>query len=358
MICRQHPRQRGWPNGRSSVLSPNLPVDQTLLFQDLGSADGGGDGNTPLKNSTTYTSGDGTTYGGFYALDKVDLFNLLCVPYDAGNPDSNPEAEISIHDAYSALAEYCQKRRAMFIVDSPSKWSVAARTNQLRAIDPTDLGIDGLIERNATVYFPRVIESDPLFNGQSRVKPACGIIAGVMASTDELCGVWKAPAGVNSGLNGILNLEVNLTDDQNGQLNQFGINCLRSFPVIGPVVWGARTLRGADQLQDDYKYIPVRRLTLYIEESIYRGTRWAVFEPNADPLWTALRSTVNTFLSSLQRQGAFYSFFVRCDRTTTTIDDIALGIVNINVGISPVQPEEFLIIQIQQTAGNSKEETS
>jgi len=94
-------------------------------------------------------------------------------------------------------------------------------------------------------------------------------------------------------------------------------------------------------------------LTLYIEESLYRGTKWAVFEPNADALWTSLRLSVNSFLSDLQRQGAFYSYFVQCDNKTTTAHDIALGIVNVIVGIAPVKPAEFVIIQIQQTAGQT-----
>jgi len=345
---------RTWLAGWTEFTASANHTSQTLLFQDLDPSSGGNDGNTPLQNSTTYTYGDGTTQGGFYALDKVDLFNLLCIPYDAGNSDSNPNADTQAMGAYPALAEYCQKRRAMFIVDPPSKWSVAARNNQLSTLNPTDLGIDGLIQRNAAVYFPRVVEADPLLNGQARVMPACGMIAGVMARTDSALGLWKAPAGMNASLNGPgLSLEFKLTDDQNGMLNPLGINCLRSFPVVGPVVWGARTLRGADVLEDDYKYIPVRRLTLFIEESIDRGTKWAVFEPNADPLWTSLRTAVSTFLSNLQRQGAFYSYFVKCDSTTTTVDDIALGIVNITVGIAPVKPAEFVVLQIQQTAGQT-----
>jgi phage tail sheath protein FI len=144
-----------------------------------------------------------------------------------------------------------------------------------------------------------------------------------------------------------------LTDGQNGVLNQLGINCLRNFPVIGPVVWGARTLRGADQFEDDYKYIPVRRLTLYIEDSLYRGTQWAVFEPNDEALWSTLRLSVTSFLADLARQGAFYNYAVTCDASTTTPTDIANGKVNILVQIAPVKPAEFVMIQIQQTAATS-----
>jgi phage tail sheath protein FI len=283
-------------------------------------------------------------------LDQVDIFNLLCIP-----PDNIEVPTDTAPIVWSWAAAYCVRRRAMVILDSPVAWTDNARQGNFSAdyMDPTKLGIEGDNARNAAVYFPRVVEADPLLEEQPRVMPACGVIAGVMASTDATRGVWKAPAGIDAGLNGIIKIEINLTDDQNGLLNPLGINCLRSFPVIGPVVWGARTLRGADQLEDDYKYITVRRLTLYIEESIYRGTKWAVFEPNADPLWTSLRLSVNSFLADLQRQGAFYSYFVNCDNKTTTPDDIALGIVNIIVGIAPVDPAEFVIIEIQQTAGQT-----
>jgi len=170
--------------------------------------------------------------------------------------------------------------------------------------------------------------------------------------------VWKAPAGIDASLNGIAALEVNLTNDENGQLNPLGINCLRTFPVYGSVVWGARTLRGADQLADDYKYVPVRRLALFLEESLYRGTQWVVFEPNDEPLWSQIRLNVGSFMHNLFVQGAFQgqtpadAYFVNCDKNTTTQNDINLGIVNIVVGFAPLKPAEFVILQIQQIAGN------
>jgi phage tail sheath protein FI len=141
-------------------------------------------------------------------------------------------------------------------------------------------------------------------------------------------------------------------------LNPLGVNCLRFFPpVIGRVVWGARTVRGADQLADEYKYVPVRRLALYIEESLYRGTQWVVFEPNDEPLWAQIRLNVGAFMQNLFRQGAFQgttprdAYFVKCDKETTTQNDINLGIVNIVVGFAPLKPAEFVIIKIQQIAG-------
>src|SRR5207253_8014939 len=127
----------------------------------------------------------------------------------------------------------------------------------------------------------------------------CGAVAGIMARTDSQRGVFKAPAGLDAGLNGVSALQVNLTDPENGQLNPLGINCLRSFPVNGRVVWGARTLRGADRFGDEYKYVPVRRLALFLEESLYRGTQFAVFEPNDEPLWSQLRLNIGAFMHDL-----------------------------------------------------------
>jgi len=179
----------------------------------------------------------------------------------------------------------------------------------------------------------------------------------VMARTDAERGVWKAPAGVEASLNAIDDLQVNLTNAENGMLNTLGVNCLRFFPIIGPVVWGARTLRGADQLADEYKYVPVRRLALYIEESLYRGLQWVVFEPNDEPLWGQIRLNVGAFMQNLFRQGAFQgtsprdAYFVKCDKETTTQNDIDRGIVNIVVGFAPLKPAEFVIVQIQQMAG-------
>jgi len=221
----------------------------------------------------------------------------------------------------------------------------------------TDLGLSGTDARNAALYFPRVVEADPLRDGQLDTFVPCGIIAGVMTRTDTQRGVWKAPAGLDATINGVQGLDVNLTDNENGALNPLGINCLRSFPINGRVIWGARTLRGADQLADEYKYVPVRRLALYIEESLYRGTQWVVFEPNDEPLWAQIRLNVGAFMQNLFRQGAFQgrtpreAYLVKCDSETTTQNDINLGIVNILVGFAPLKPAEFVIIKIQQLAG-------
>jgi uncharacterized protein len=306
--------------------------------------------NSQPLDQTAY-EGSQAEKTGMFALEGADLFNLLCIPPDTrdGNTDKG---------VYGTAMKYCVDRRAFLIVDPPSTWKDAnsiTKSNNKALTD--DLGLTGDAARNAALFFPRVIEADPLRDGQTDTMVPCGIMAGVMARTDAQRGVWKAPAGIDAALNGTQGLKVNLTDPENGQLNPIGVNCLRSFPVFGRVSWGARTLRGADQAADEYKYIPVRRTALFIEESLFRGLKWVVFEPNDEPLWAQIRLNAGAFMQNLFRQGAFQgktpreAYFVKCDKETTTQNDINLGIVNVVVGFAPLKPAEFVIIKIQQMAG-------
>ena len=304
--------------------------------------------SAPL-DATAYL-GDAAAKTGLNALQKTDLFNLLCIPPDTRNGDT----PITVWQG--ALA-FCVARRAMVIIDAPAAWSSAGfiTANNTQAL--TALGLSGDAARNAALYFPRLIESDPNRQGQLDTFAPCGCVAGVIARTDAQRGVWKAPAGIDAALAGIQGLAVSLTNDENGMLNPLGVNCLRTFPTIGSVVWGARTLRGADLLADEYKYVPVRRLALYLEESLFRGTQWVVFEPNDEPLWSQIRLNIGAFMQNLFRQGAFQgktpseAYFVKCDKETTTQNDINLGVVNVVVGFAPLKPAEFVIIKIQQMAG-------
>ncbi len=306
-------------------------------------------------DDATY-QGDEASKTGIFALERTDLFNLLCIPPDA-REGAGRSTSIAV---YQAAAEFCALHRAMLIIDSPAEWGdnpVTAAATAVAFITNPGFGLTQEQARNAALYFPRVIESDSLRGGQLDTFAPCGIIAGVMATTDRNRGVWKAPAGLEAVLGGIQALQVNLNDAENGSLNPIAVNCLRSFPVTGRVVWGARTMRGADQLADDYKYIPVRRLTLYIEESLYRGTQWVVFEPNDEPLWAQIRLNVGAFMHDLFVKGAFQgtspkdAYFVKCDKETTTQNDINQGIVNIIVAFAPLKPAEFVVIQIQQITG-------
>jgi phage tail sheath protein FI len=288
---------------------------------------------------------------GLFALEQVDLFNLLCIP-----PYHAPVDAIDVDpNLVASAAAYCEKRRAMLLLDSPKNWT-KLETAAKEFVDANNDTV-GTRSANAALFFPRLKYPNPLRDNQDEVFSAVGAVAGVFARTDGVRGVWKAPAGLDATLTGVPQLSVPLTDPENGELNPLGVNCLRAFPVGGRVVWGARTLRGADQLADQYKYIPVRRTALFIEESLFRGLKWVVFEPNDDPLWAQIRLNVGAFMHDLFRQGAFQgssprdAYFVKCDKETTTQTDINLGIVNVVVGFAPLKPAEFVIIKLQQIAG-------
>ena len=223
--------------------------------------------------------------------------------------------------------------------------------------DFAGIGINGNNARNAVMYFPRVLEADSLNGNRIGTFASCGIVAGIWAATDAARGVWKAPAGIDAGFSGIAGLAVTITDAENGEINPIGINALRTFPIVGTVVWGARTLRGSDVVADDYKYLPVRRFALFLEESLFRGLKFAVFEPNAEPLMVAdpaqREHVLERPVSAGRVSGATPrdAYFVKCDSETTTQNDINLGVVNVLVGFAPLKPAEFVIIQIQQIAG-------
>jgi phage tail sheath protein FI len=322
------------------------------------SADAGsGSDGTDINDNDVI--GDEATKTGLYALNRADLFNLLCIPPRIRHTQSVPSTYTATSAAvYQAALTLCVARRAMLIVDADPAWASSINQAIPNAINGrNDLGLTGPDSRNAALYFPCVRQVDPLRDSRIDTFIPCGIIAGVIARTDASRGVWKAPAGLDASLSGVQDLQVNLNDLENGQLNPLGINCLRSFGVNGRLVWGARTLRGADEIADEYKYLPVRRLALFLEESLYRGTQWVVFEPNDEPLWAQVRLNIGAFMQGLFRQGAFQgttprdAYFVKCDSQTTTQNDINLGILNIIVGFAPLKPAEFVVIHIQQMAG-------
>ena len=324
------------------------PPDDAKLWTDDDYSSKVADPDKSAESASFWATGAGDTNNrtGLYALDRADLFNLLILAPDVRGDDV-PIAVLS------PALNYCVKRRALMIVDPRHDWA-----KPQDVIDHLgDLGLAGDRARNAAIYFPRVLEADPAKGGTISPFGPAGLVAGIMARTDTQRGVWKAPAGVDAALGGALGLEVPLNDGENGQLNPIGVNCLRTFPITGNVVWGARTMRGADLLGDEYKYVPVRRLALFLEESLYRGLQWVVFEPNDEPLWSQIRLNVGAFMNNLFRQGAFQggsprdAYFVHCDKTTTTQNDINLGIVNIIVGFAPLKPAEFVVLKIQQMAG-------
>ena len=267
--------------------------------------------------------------------DRIDLFNLVCVPGESENA------------TIQSLQTSCKNKRAFLIVDCTQAATVAGAPAELAAMNGGDPSYGGY-------FFPWVQAPDTLQIGTVRSFPPCGYVAGICARTDAARGVWKAPAGIGSTLTGAVGFQVPMSDVEIGDLNSHAVNCLRVLPVYGNVVWGSRTMDGDDERASQWKYIPVRRLALFLEESLFRGTQWVVFEPNDEPLWASIRLNVGAFMQTLFRQGAFQgssprqAYFVKCGSETTTQADIDLGTVNIIVGFAPLKPAEFVVIQIQQ----------
>lgn len=274
------------------------------------------------------------------ALDEIVLFNVLVLP------------GLTAPAVMRAAIKYCEKRRALAVLDPPAKAASPAAIRDW--VEQAQLPSSS----NAAIYYPRIKIASPTKGGPSMSLGPSGAVAGIYARTDLARGVWKAPAGEDAEISGIVGLEREINDTESGELNSQAINCLRSFSNR-PVVWGARTLAGRDPNASEFKYVPVRRTALFLEASIDQGTRWATFEPNAEPLWARLRSQIDNFLSDLWRAGAFQgatpqkAWFVKCDRTTMTQNDIDNGRLILEIGFAPVRPAEFVVIKVQQHVGQS-----
>jgi phage tail sheath protein FI len=305
---------------------------------------------------------DYTKFGGVFAddapLDKVPIFNLMLMP------------GITRSDVLAMALAYCERKRAFYIMDPPANAvaDTAAKTmpghpaaaSEMHTIFTT-VATAPPQSANGAIYFPYLNTTDPV-TGNAAISPPSGFVAGIFAREDVNRGVWKSPAGLETtilGTTGVVSYGV-LTDPRQGQLNNDGVNCIRSFPGMGTVVFGSRTLVSANPAYEQWKYVAVRRMALFLEQSLYAALKWAVHEPNDEPLWTALTHQVKGFMLSLYRQGAFQgetadqAFQVLCDSTTTTQTDIDLGVVNILVSFAPLKPAEFVVVKIAQLAGQSQ----
>jgi phage tail sheath protein FI len=286
-------------------------------------------------------------------LDSIPIVNIVCVP---GLATVSPDGTASPAGvaAIDALQGFCRDARAFCIVDSPQNANVTDTNHAVANAGQNLQNSASSGAANSAMYFPWVSAPDPLAGGRLTLMPPSGLVAGAYAATDASRGVWKAPAGIDAGLSGIAGLQYMLTDTQNGNLNTVGVNCLRFFASYGNVVWGARTLVGADTVGSQWKYVPIRRFALFLESSLYDGTQWVVFEPNDETLWGQIRLNVGAFMQSLFLKGAFQgttpqqAYFVKCDAENNPQSAINQGIVTIEVGFAPLYPAEFVIIQIQQ----------
>lgn len=280
-------------------------------------------------------------------LDKVPIFNLLLIPGVADNL------------TWIAALYFCERKQAFLILDPPKDACADTSSEQLNLMETLMSG-PNIVPKNANgaIYFPYLKSTNPLTGNPIELPPS-GFVAGIYARTDSNRGVWKAPAGLETVImntTGVVE-RGKMTDQRQGTLNIVGVNCLRSFPGIGTVVYGARTLVSSNPAQQQWKYVPVRRIALFIEQTLLRNLGWVVFEPNDEPLWAAIRTSIQGFMSSLFNQGAFQgstpsqAFQVKCDKSTTTQQDIDNGIVNIVVAFAPLKPAEFVIVKIAQLAG-------
>ena len=281
---------------------------------------------------------------GMYALRDVDIFNILSIPQTTLLDDAEAREVIA------AAIDYCAARRAFYLVDYDPTRDSSTIGGWVASLGP---------QKDAAVYFPRLLVADPSDRSGNRQIQVSGTIAGLYARTDRQRGVWKAPAGTQADLCGVTGLALNMSGDT--VLNHPEINILRAMPGGGIVAWGTRTLEGSDTFASEWKYVPVRRLALFLEESISRGTQWVAFEPNNETLWAQIRLNVGAFMQDLFRQGAFQgstpaqAYFVKCDNTTTTQTDIDTGMVNIMVGFAPLKQAEFVVLKIRQLTGNVRQ---
>jgi len=338
--------------GQTAVIVRVVHADSAASAEVMAASTGstGGSDGGPIEDADVDDAAGRAGKRGMYALEDCDLFNLLVIPpYDM-------TTDVGVA-TWASAAAYCRSRRAFLIVDPPlasftppataASSGLAALTAALPPSSPD--------AQHAAFFLPALRATNPLTNLPDTFAPS-GAIAGVFARTDATRGVWKAAAGLEAGITGVLGLAYRLTEADSATLNRLGANALRTFDAAGTVIWGARTLQGEDTLVSDYKYIPVRRLALYLEESVIRGTQWALFEPNDEPLWAQIRLVVGGFMEDLFRQGAFRgtssrdAYFVTCDRETTTQADVESGVVNILIGFAPSKPAEFVVIPIRRTA--------
>jgi len=300
---------------------------------------GGSDG-LPLDASSII----GADGGGMNALDRTDGFDILYIP--PYREDQMMEPSI-----LAAAADRCRANRAILLLDAPRGWST---------VDDARNGIEGIrtalgaVAKDAALYFPNLMVPDG--PGQTRSAPPAGAVAGVIVRNDSLRGVWKVPAGTEAVIKGAGETALRLSDGELSFLNTLAINCLRKLPGGRVVIWGGRTLDGADLSTSEWKYLPVRRLYLFIEKSLQKGLEWTMFEANDRPLWSKVRVSVEAFLLALFHKGAFPgtvprdAFFVRCGNDTTSADELRNGLLNLHVGFAALKPAEFIILRLQLRA--------
>jgi phage tail sheath protein FI len=345
--------------GKSNVVTVIKAQSEYITIDEVGSASvaervpatgslslAGGGASVPVRVTPDDYVGDSADRTGFGGLEAVDEVTMLCVPdlmavYQQGGLDL--EGVQAVQLAMIAHCELMGDRVA--ILDAPP----GLNAQQVKEWRVDKAGYDS---KYATLYWPWIKVFDPL-SGQAMHVPPSGHIAGVWARSDDTRGVHKAPA--NEIIRGAISLELNLTKAEHDQLNPSGINCIRAFPGRGIRVWGARTLSS----DPAWRYLNVRRLFNFVEESIFEGTQWVVFEPNDQRLWGRVKRTINAFLIRVWRDGALFgatpdqAFFVKCDAENNPPEVRDAGQLVVDIGIAPVKPAEFVVFRIAQFSGGA-----
>ena len=345
--------------GKTNVVTMVKEKSKLIQLEEVGSASAlervpapgkvtlaGADGAKPVRLSPEDYVGDPADRTGFGGLEAIDAVTMLAVPdlmavYQQGMIDL--EGVQAVHLAMIAHCELMGDRVA--ILDAPP----GLNAQQVREWRVDKAGYDS---KYAALYWPWLKVFDPLTSQGVHVPPS-GHMAGIWARNDDTRGVHKAPA--NEVVRGALALELQITRGEHDQLNPSGINCIRAFPGRGIRVWGARTLSS----DPAWRYLNVRRLFNYVEESILEGTQWVVFEPNDLNLWQRVKRTLNAFLVRTWRDGALFgatpgeAFYVKCDAETNPPEVIDAGQLVVEVGIAPVKPAEFVVFRIAQFSGGA-----
>ena len=308
---------------------------------------GGGKGSSsPARLSADDYIGDSADRTGFAGLEAVDEVTMLAVPdlmaaYQKGMVDLDGVQAVQL-----AMIAHCELMGDRVAILDPPPGLNAQQVHEWRV---EKVGYDS---KYATLYWPWLKVFDPA-NGQNTFVPPSGYVAGIWGRNDDTRGVHKAPA--NETVRGALGLETQITKGEHDMLNPVGINCIRAFPGRGIRVWGARTLSS----DPAWRYVNIRRLFNYLEESILGGTQWAVFEPNDRALWARIRRSIQAFLVTEWRKGALFgltpdeAFYVKCDDETNPSETIDLGQVVCEIGVAPVKPAEFVVFRLSQYSGGA-----
>ena len=344
--------------GKNNVVTAVKEQSKLIMIEEIGASSlervpakgkvslTGAESTKQLRVSPEDYVGDAADRTGFGGLEAIDPVTMLCVPdlmavYQRGLIDL--EGVQAVQTAMIAHCELMGDRVA--ILDAPP----GLNAQQVREWRVDKVGYDS---KYAALYWPWIKVFDPV-SGQGIHVPPAGHMAGIWARTDDTRGVHKAPA--NEVVRGALSLELQITKGEHDQLNPVGVNCIRAFPGRGIRVWGARTLSS----DPAWRYLNVRRLFNYVEESILEGTQWVVFEPNDQNLWQRVKRTINAFLVRVWLDGALFgatpgeAFWVKCDGENNPSETIDAGQLIVEIGIAPVKPAEFVIFRIAQFSGGA-----